>query len=184
MSAAKYHPMALTATPYKITLDISDVDRGVYESVKVTVARHPSETEQRLSARIIAYALFYHSQLKFGRGLSDVDEAALWQIGLSGDIEHWVDVGQPDAERMIKASRRAPQMSVLVYGNARNWVAKTLPKVQHLSNVTLVALPEEAHRELAQTLNRNTHWGVMMTDDVLYVSTSDTQIEIKLQRLS
>lgn len=174
--------MALTATPYKVTLDISDVDRGVYESAKVTVARHPSETELRLSARIIAFALFYHEHLKFGRGLSDADEPALWQINLSGDIEHWVDVGQPDSDRMIKASRRAPQLSVLTYGNARNWVAKTLPKVSHLTNLTVVALPEDTHAELARTLSRNTHWGVMITDDVLYVSTSDTQIEIKLER--
>ena len=95
--------MALQATPYKISLDISDTDRGVYESVKFTVARHPSETEIRLASRILAYALFYHPQLAFGRGLSDSDEAALWQIDLTGALEHWIDVGQPDAERIIKA---------------------------------------------------------------------------------
>lgn len=72
--------MALQATPYKISLDISDTDRGVYESVKFTVARHPSETELRLASRVLAYAMFYHPQLAFGRGLSDTDEAALWKL--------------------------------------------------------------------------------------------------------
>lgn len=175
--------MALTSTPYKVSLDISDVDRGVYESVKVTVARHPSETELRLSARILAYAMWYHEQLKFGRGLSDVDEAALWQISLSDDIEHWVDVGQPDAERIVKSSRRAPKMSVLVYGNARVWTDKTLPKVAQLSNVQVVGLPEAPHQQLAQSITRNIHWGVMITDGVLYVSDADAQYELPLQLL-
>ncbi|MBA3988861.1 MAG: hypothetical protein C0463_06995 [Idiomarina sp.] len=175
--------MALQATPYKISLDISDTDRGVYESVKLTVARHPSETELRLSARILAYALFYHSELKFGRGLSDVDDAALWQISLANVIEHWIDVGQPDHERIIKASRRAPAMSVLVYGNSRVWAEKTLPKVSHLEHVNIVALPEAAHQQIAERLSRNTHWGVMIADHVVYLSDGDIQIELPLVAL-
>ncbi|RUO35897.1 YaeQ family protein [Aliidiomarina sanyensis] len=175
--------MALQATPYKISLDISDVDRGVYEAVKFTIARHPSETELRLVARILAYALFYHEYLSFGRGLSDTDEAALWQVNLSGEIDHWIDVGQPDADRMIRASRKAPKMSVLAYGNLRIWSEKTIPKIAHLSNVTVLGLPETLHAELATQVSRNTHWGVMITDNVLYVSHDSGQIEIPLQNL-
>lgn len=175
--------MALGSTPYKVSLDISDVDRGVYESVKVTLARHPSETELRLSARVLAYALWYHEHLKFGRGLSDADEPALWQISLSDEIEHWIDVGQPDAERMIKASRRAPTMSVLVYGSYRVWAEKTLPKVSQVANLSILAIPEQTHQALAEAISRNTHWGTMLTDGVLYVSDGDMQHEIALETL-
>ncbi|WP_194755962.1 YaeQ family protein [Aliidiomarina indica] len=175
--------MALQATPYKVSLDISDVDRGVYESVKVTVARHPSETPLRLVARILAFGLFYHEHLAFGRGLSDSDEAALWQISLSGEIEHWIDVGQPDHERIVKASRRAPQLSVLVYGNTRVWADKTVPKVNHLKNVSILAIPEAEHAMLANTINRNMHWGLMISDGVLFVSDGEIQTEVPLHRL-
>lgn len=175
--------MALQATPYKVSLDISDVDRGVYESAKMTVARHPSETEQRLVSRIIAFALFYHEHLAFGRGLSDVDEAALWQISLDGQIEHWIDVGQPDADRMTKSSRKAPKATVLAYGNVRIWREKVLAKVAHLDNLSVIALPEEAHAKLASMTSRNMHWGVMLTDGVLYVSDADEQVELVLDVL-
>ncbi|MCC5880032.1 MAG: YaeQ family protein [Idiomarina sp.] len=175
--------MALQATPYKVSLDISDMDRGVYETVKVTVARHPSETELRLVARIIAYAMFYHEHLAFGRGLSDTDEAALWQLSLDGQIEHWIDVGQPDADRITKSSRRAPKMSVLAYGNTRIWAEKLLPKVNDLKQVCILALPEPEHAELAASIGRNIHWGVMMTDGVLFVSNGDSQVELKLLEL-
>lgn len=172
--------MALQATPYKVNLDISDVDRGVYETVKVTVARHPSETELRLVARILAFAMYYHEQLAFGRGLSDVDEAALWQMSLDGQIDHWIDVGQPDADRMIKSSRRAPVTTVVVYGNYRMWTEKVLPNVQHIDSLCIKALPLDAHTELSAGLERNIHWGVMITDGVVYISDGERQTEMTL----
>lgn len=175
--------MALQATPYKVSLDISNVDAGIYESVKATVARHPSETELRLTARILAFALFYHEHLKFGRGLSDTDEAALWQISLSDEIEHWIDVGQPDAERITKASRRAPRMTVLAYGNTRIWWEKTAPKVAPLRGVNVFALPEAPHSQLASGIDRSIHWGVMVSDGVVYISDGDTQVELPLEGL-
>lgn len=175
--------MALQATPYKVSLDISDVDRGVYETVKMTVARHPSETELRLTARILAFAMLYHEQLAFGRGLSDVDEAALWQISLDGQIEHWIDVGQPDADRMIKSSRRAPLTTVIVYGSTRVWADKVLPKVAHIESLRVKALPLEQHEMLSKHLSRNLHWGVMITDGVLYISDGENQLEMTVLNL-
>ncbi len=71
--------MAQPSTTYKFELNLTDLDRGVYESVKQTIARHPSETEERMTVRLLAYAFWYNEQLSFGRGLSDVDEPALWE---------------------------------------------------------------------------------------------------------
>ena len=122
--------MALQATPYKIELSLTDLDRGVYENLRFTVARHPSETEERLAVRLIAYALWYDPQLAFGRGLSDVDEPALWEKSLDDRVLHWIEVGQPDAERMTWCSRRTERFSLVAYGNLRVWQAKVLDGVR------------------------------------------------------
>ena len=92
--------MAQPSTTYKFELNLTDLDRSVYESVKQTIARHPSETEERMTVRLLAYALWYNEQLSFGRGLSDVDEPALWEKSLDDRVLHWIEVGQPDADRL------------------------------------------------------------------------------------
>ena len=98
--------MAQPSTTYKFELNLTDLDRNVYESVKQTIARHPSETEERMTVRLLAYALWYNEQLSFGRGLSDVDEPALWEKSLDDRVLHWIEVGQPDADRLTWCSRR------------------------------------------------------------------------------
>lgn len=129
-SNTKPAKMALQATPYKVELNLTDLDRGVYENLRFTVARHPSETEERLGVRLIAYALWYSEQLAFGRGLSDVDEPALWEKSLDGRVLHWIEVGQPDAERVTWCSRRAERVSLLAYGNLRVWQGKVVEAVR------------------------------------------------------
>lgn len=175
--------MALQATPYKVNLDLSDVDRGVYESVRMTVARHPSETEERLVTRILAYGLWYQERLGFGRGLSDVDEPALWHKSLDGRIEHWVEVGQPDADRLTWCSRRAERVSLLAYGSTRMWAPKVLPSVATLKNVNIAVLPPEPLNSIADNLPRSINWGLMITDGVLYVSDAEVQHELALEWL-
>ena len=113
--------MALQSTPYKADISLTDLDRGVYETLRLTVARHPSETEERLAVRLLAYVLWYGEQIAFGRGLSDVDEPALWEKSLDGRVLHWIEVGQPDAERITWCSRRCERFSLLAYGNLRVW---------------------------------------------------------------
>lgn len=175
--------MALKSIPYKFQLNLTDTDRGVYADLRLTVARHPSETEQRLATRVLAYALWYHEQLAFGRGLSDVDEPALWQKALDGRIEHWIDVGQPDAERLIAGSRRSERCSLLVYGQTRVWAGKTLPAVAQQANLQIAVLPQEPLDALANQLPRSVDWGVMISDGVLYVSDANTQHELALEWL-
>lgn len=175
--------MALQATPYKVHLNLTDTDRGIYEDLRMTIARHPSETGQRMIARILAYGLWYQERLAFGRGLSEVDEPALWHKSLDDRIEHWIEVGQPDAERLIWCSRRAERVSLLVYGNARAWSAKVLPAVAGLKNVHIAALPQEPVDALADSLSRTIDWGLMITDGVLYVSDAEVQVEVPLEWL-
>ena len=176
--------MALQATPYKVDLNLTDIDRNVYENLRFTVARHPSETEERLAVRLIAYALWYHEQLAFGRGLSDVDEPALWEKSLDDRVLHWIEVGQPDAERITWCSRRTERFSLVAYGNLRVWQNKVLDGVRSLKNLNVVGVDQAALENLARDLPRSISWSVMISDGLLYVTDERGQHEIPLEWLA
>lgn len=176
-------PMALQATPYKVELNLTDLDRNVYENLRFTVARHPSETEERLAARLVAYILWYHEALSFGRGLSDVDEPALWEKSLDDRVLHWIEVGQPDAERIIWCSRRTERFSLAAYGNLRVWQTKVLDGVKHLKNVNVVALDQDALTALAANLPRAIVWSAMISDGTLFITDERGQHELPLEWL-
>lgn len=175
--------MALQSTPYKIEMNLTDMDRNVYENLRFTVARHPSETEERLAVRLIAYALFYHEQLAFGRGLSDVDEPALWEKSLDDRVLHWIEVGQPDSERMTWCSRRTEKFSLVAYGNLRVWQTKELDPVRSLKNINVVAVQQGALEALAQDLPRSLSWSLMFSDGELFITDERGQHEVPLEWL-
>lgn len=175
--------MALQATPYKIELNLTDLDRGVYENLRFTVARHPSETEERLGVRLIAYALWYNEQLAFGRGLSDIDEPALWEKSLDGRVLNWIEVGQPDAERLTWCSRRAEKVSLLTYGNLRVWQSKVLDAVKGLKNLSIAAIESDTLADLVKDLPRSIQWGVMISDGTLFITDERGQFEVALSWL-
>lgn len=176
--------MALSATPYKVELNLTDLDRGVYETLRFTMARHPSETEERLAARLLAYALWYDESLVFGRGLSDVDEPALSQKSLDGRVLHWIEVGQPDADRLVWCSRRTERLSLLVYGNRRGWDTRVWPAVATtLDNLSVAALPPQELAELAQDLPRSIDWTLMISEDTVFVTDTAGQHELTLEWL-
>ncbi len=176
--------MALQATPYKVELNLTDIDRSIYENLRFTVAKHPSETEERLVVRLIAYALFYHEQLVFGRGLSDVDEPALWEKSLDDRVLHWIEVGQPDADRITWCSRRTEKFSLVAYGNLRVWQTKVLDTVRSLKNINVVGIEQEALADLARDLPRSISWSVMISDGELFVTDERGQHEIRLEWLA
>ena len=93
--------MALNSTIYKVELQISDMDRHYYATHALTLARHPSETEERLMVRLLAFALYADERLEFGKGISDEDEPALWRKAYTDEIELWIEVGQPDETRIL-----------------------------------------------------------------------------------
>jgi uncharacterized protein YaeQ len=102
--------MALKSTIYKAELQIADMDRHYYADHALTIARHPSETDERMMVRVAAFALFAQERLEFCKGLSDTDEPDLWQKDLTGAIETWIEVGQPDERRIAKASGRSNEV--------------------------------------------------------------------------
>ena len=118
--------MASNATIFKATIQIADMDRHYYENHALTLARHPSETDERMMVRLLAFVLHAHEALSFGRGLSTEGEPALWQKDLTGAIERWIEVGQPEEKTIRRACGRAKQVCIYTYGGrgADQWFLK------------------------------------------------------------
>jgi uncharacterized protein YaeQ len=143
--------MALTATIFKAELQIADMDRGYYGDHALTIARHPSETDERMMVRLLVFALHASERLQFTRGLCADEEPDLWQKGLMGEIETWIEVGLPDEKRLRKASRQAQQVYVYAYGGrgVSTWWEKIPEGVRSLENLVVLRLEREATQALA-----------------------------------
>jgi len=148
--------MALNATIYKVELQISDMDRHYYATHALTLARHPSETEERLMVRLLAFALYAEDRLEFGKGVSDEDEPALWRKDYTDEIELWIELGQPDEARIRKACGRSRQVVVINYGGntADIWWSKVGASLARNKNLTVLDIPAATVTELLPLLQR------------------------------
>jgi uncharacterized protein YaeQ len=143
--------MALKSTIFKAELQIADLDRNYYQNHALTVARHPSETDERMMVRVLAFALYADSALAFGKGLSAEDEPDLWRKDLTGAIELWIEVGLPDEKRIRRACGRARQVVVLSYGGrvADMWWQQNQAALKRQDNLAVINLSTEDSRALA-----------------------------------
>ena len=150
--------MATKATVYKAELEISDIDRGYYATHSLTLAQHPSENDRRLMARLIAFSLFADERLEFGRGLSSEEDPDLWQRDYTGDIEKWIELGQPDEAAIRRACGRAQHVIIVNYsGNsAEVWWSKNESSMARSKNLTVIDLDcgevDSATRFLQRTM--------------------------------
>ena len=176
--------MAQPATIYRAGIQLSDIDRNLYESLQVTVARHPSETEERLLARILAYALFYEPELTFTKGVGAGDEPDLWLKGPDGRVNNWIEVGLPDAERLVKASRHSERVILCAFGSALSiWEKQQLPKLAGISNLTIISLEQAFLGSLKERLQRNISWSLTVTEGTLYLAVDGETLESAVTRL-
>lgn len=147
--------MAIKSTVFKADLQLADMDRNYYQSHALTLARHPSETDERMMVRVLAFALYASDGLSFGKGLSAGDEPDLWRKDLTGAIELWIDVGLPDEREIRKACGRARQVVVISYGRAADiWWNQNRAKLARLSNLTVISLPVAGTQALAALASR------------------------------
>jgi len=173
--------MALPSTMYRTTIHLSDIDRGVYETLRATVARHPSETEERLVARLLASALFHEEDLEFTKGISAGDEPDLWSKGGDGRVLLWVEVGLTEPERLIKAARHAERVALLACGNALpNWERQQLPKLVGVTNLTIRRVDQGFIQQLVALLERSINWEITVTEGSLYLQTEGKSLETTL----
>jgi uncharacterized protein YaeQ len=170
--------MAQPSTIYRAAIQLSNIDRGLYESLQFTVARHPSETEERLLARILAYALYYEPELTFTKGVGAGDEPDLWSKGPDGRVRHWVEVGLPDAERLVKASRHSEQVTLCAFGSSLAvWEKQQLPKLAGISNLTVTSLDHAFLKRLSERLQRSISWELTVTEGSLYLAIDGETLE-------
>jgi uncharacterized protein YaeQ len=181
--------MALKATICKATLQLADMDRHVYGEHSVTIARHPSETDERMMIRLLAFALNLpaddaHGSLDFAKDLWDTDEPALWQKDLTDQIVQWIDVGQPDEKRMMRASPRASKVSVYSYSASTPiWWSGVATKITRAENLSVWQVPAEQSQALAALAQRTMQMQVSVQDGHVWITSGDEAIEITPQRL-
>ena len=174
--------MALKSTICKAGLQIADMDRNYYADHALTVARHPSETDERMMMRLLAFALNAHEHLAFGRGLSDTDEPDLWQKDLTGAIAHWIEVGQPDEKRMLRACGRADRVTVYAYGSrAELWWKPLAANLARAKNLAVWRVPASAGSALAKFAARAMRLQCTIQDGHLWFSDAEDTVQIELQ---
>lgn len=172
--------MAIKATVFKAALQIADMDRHYYADHALTLARHPSETDERMMMRLLAFALYADESLAFGRGMSNDEEPDLWQKDLTGAIERWIDVGLPDERAIRKACGRAGQVVVISYGRAANiWWNENRSKLQRLSNLTVLNLASETTLALAALASRNMQLQCTLQENDIMMTSDAGMIEIE-----
>jgi uncharacterized protein YaeQ len=176
--------MALKATIFKADLQIADMDRNYYGNPTLTIARHPSETDERMMIRVLAFALHAHEALSFGKGLSSDDEPDLWQKDLTGAIELWIEVGQPDEKRLLKACGRSAQVIVYSYSGTNNvWWNQIGSKVERAKNLCVINVPSSSSLALAKLAQRTMQLQCTIQDGQIWMSGGDETVPIELSML-
>ena len=172
--------MALKATVRKIELQLSDMDRHHYATYPLTLAQHPSETDARLMARVVAFALHADERLEFGRGISSDDEPDLWRKDRTGQIEQWIDLGQPDEARVRRACGRSGEVVVVTYSGrgADIWWDKTGAALSRSKNLSVIDLDASALDSLAAWEGRGLELQCLIQDGRMQWLNGDASVEI------
>jgi len=170
--------MALSATIFRFELNLSDVDRGVYEALELRVARHPSETDPHMVTRVLAMALEHREELSFGRGISTPEDPALSAPGEHGTIALWIEIGDPAPERLHKITKAAADVAVYTHKDpAALEAALGSGEVHRGDEVRLVAFDPAFVAALVATLDRKNRWEVLRNEGSLYVTVGDAVLE-------
>ncbi|MEE2961979.1 MAG: YaeQ family protein [Myxococcota bacterium] len=174
--------MALGAIVRKFTIDLAHVDRGIYETLEFKLAQHPSENANRVVVRVLARALAYEEGLEFGRGLSNVEEPALWSKDARGQIRLWIDVGAPSAQRLHRASKQAHKIWIFTDKNTtglkKEWGGQ---KIHRADDISLVLIPPSFTAALAESVCKQNHWTVTMTGGYLNVGYGDRSVDTQIE---
>ena len=170
--------MALTATIYNFDIELANVDRGVYETLAVRVAQQPSETEEYLLTRGIAYCLEYAEGIAFSRGLAEPDEPPLSVRDLTGAIRTWVELGSPDAARLHKASKASPRVAIYTHKDPLQLLRQLAgERIHRVESIELYAIDRELLASLTSRLERRMSFQLSFTEDHLYLMLGDESLD-------
>ena len=166
--------MAIAATIYNVDIELADSDRRVYESLALRVARHPSESEEYLVARVLAYAMEFTDGIAFSRGVSEPDEPAILVRDLTGAIRSWIEIGAPDAARLHKAAKAAPRVAVYTHRDPAQLLRNLAgERIHRAAEVELYAIDRPFIQQLAARLDRRMAFSLSINDRELYLSIGD-----------
>lgn len=180
--------MATKPTIYRVTIDLSDVDRGVYEQLQMSVARADSETAERLIVRLLAYCLCYEEGIRFTGGVSSGDEPDVWvtdlQPGMGERVKLWIEVGLPKAERLLKAARHCGRVILFSYGKNRpKWESDHLEELGQRHNITVLGVDLQALSRLTDSIDRQIAWSITVSGGTIYLTAGNDHIETSLKHI-
>jgi uncharacterized protein YaeQ len=182
--------MAIKATIFKVQIQLADMDRHVYaDDLSATIARHPSETDERMMVRILALAMGWPQDqsagtLAFAKDMWDPDEPALWHKNYVGEIVHWVEVGQPDDKRLMKACGRSERVTLWAFQSSTDvWWPTVVNKLARADKLTVWQLPSDESMELSKLAARSMQLQVTVQDGTLWVGNGSTSVELHPHRL-
>ena len=166
--------VAQTATIYTIAIDLADMDRGVYETVELKVARHPSETAEYMLTRVFAYCLEFEEGIALTDGVSSGDEPALVVRDLTGRLTAWIEVGMPDAARLHRGSKLAGRVAVYTHRDPRQVLAQLAgEKIHRAAEIPIFTFDRAVVEDIASRMARRTSWALSVTDREIHLSTAD-----------
>ena len=175
--------MALTATIHTFDIDLADSDRHVYESLALRVARHPSESEEYLLTRVLAYALEFTEGIEFTRGLFEPDEPAIAVRDLTGTMRAWIDVGAPEAARLHRASKAVPRVAVYAHRDPMQLVSRLAgARIHRAEALELYAIDRDLIGALAARLERRVAWSLSVQDRELYLTIGGDTLSGRVSR--
>lgn len=176
--------MALGATIHRFAIELSDVGRGVYASLDLRVARHPSESLRYMLARVLAYCLRYEEGIEMGRGVSTAEEPAVWVRDLRGEVTAWIEIGQPSTARLHKASKTGARVYVYAHEDPRALV-RDLERnpVHRQDDLEIHVLPPPLLDALEERVGRNETWTLTVADGELYLTRNDETLQGRVERV-
>jgi uncharacterized protein YaeQ len=174
-------PMALKSTIFKADVQIADMDRHYYQDHALTIARHPSETDERMMMRVLAFIIHAHEALVFGKGLSSEDEPDLWQKDLTGAIDLWIEVGQPDDKRILKACGRSARVLIYSYSATSNiWWTQIGSRIERARNLTVIKVVPAVSMALAAFAQRSMQLQCTIQDGQIWITSNDETVQVDL----
>jgi uncharacterized protein YaeQ len=175
--------VALTATIYNFDIQLSDVDRNVYETLALRVAQHPSETAEYLATRVLAYCLEYTEGVAFGKGLAEPDEPAITVRDLTGGLQAWIEVGSPDADRLHRANKASPRVAVYTIKDAAQLLRQLSgSRIHRAESIEIYGIARSIVDGLVSRLERRTAFELAVTDRHLYLTTGGETLDGTVER--
>ncbi len=172
--------MAIKSTIFKAEVQITDLDRNYYADHQLTIARHPSENDERMMVRLLAFILYASETLQLCKGLSTEDEPDLWQKNYSDEIELWIDLGQPDEKRIRKACGRAARVVIVNYqeNSAAAWREQNRTRLTRFDNLEFISIPDASVAALGAIAQRAMRLQCTIQDGTAFITDGERSLEI------